>query len=82
MRSDEVEEILKKAMPDATVLVNGENCALEVIVISDLFEGWSPVKRQKLVYSHLSSLIIDGALHALSMRTWTVDEWRQRSVAS
>ena len=44
------------------------------LVVSEAFEGRSPLERQRLVYGALASEM--GALiHALSMRTFTPAEW-------
>jgi len=45
------------------------------VLVSELFEGLSRVKRQQLVYGLLADEM-GPEIHALSMRTLTPAEWR------
>ena len=47
-----------------------------MIAVGDAFEGLSPVKRQQLVYAALSDEIASGALHAISIKTFTPVQWQ------
>ncbi len=49
---------------------------LEAIVVSEDFEGVSPVERHRMVYAALGELM-DGPLHALVLRTLTPRAWTQ-----
>lgn len=55
--------------------VEGDGYKYQLTVVSDVFLGKSIVKRQLWVYSHLKDYISSGSLHALSMKTWTENEW-------
>jgi acid stress-induced BolA-like protein IbaG/YrbA len=45
-----------------------------VVVVTSEFEGLSTVKRQQLVYSHLQEAIASGAIHAVTMKTYTPEQ--------
>lgn len=45
-----------------------------VTIVSQRFDGLSPVKRQQLVYAALGGMM-GGEIHALSMQTLTPDKW-------
>lgn len=80
MQSNEVKTFLEKELPDATVIVNGAGCDFQVTVISGVFEEMSAVKRQQTVYAHLGPFITDGSIHAVSMQTFTPQEWAEKPV--
>lgn len=44
--------------------------------MGESFEGLSPVKRQQLIYGALSEEIASGALHAVSIKTYTPAQWQ------
>ncbi len=77
MENSEVEKLIKAGLPDATVRVSGEGCNLEAVVVSPHFEGKLPVARQKLVYAALGDLITSGALHAVTIKAYTPEQWSQ-----
>lgn len=78
MHANEVKALLEAQLSDAEVSVDGEGCDFRLTIVSDLFTGLNPVKRQQLVYSHLNELIASGAIHAVTMTTQTPAE-RQAS---
>ncbi|MCK5893772.1 MAG: BolA/IbaG family iron-sulfur metabolism protein [Endozoicomonadaceae bacterium] len=75
MQAVEVKMRLEERLGDAEIIVSGEGCDFQLTVISDQFSGVLPVKRQQMVYVHLNDLITDGSIHAVSMSTFTRDEW-------
>ena len=46
-----------------------------LIIVSDVFQECSRIQRQQKVYANLQTLFSKG-LHALSMRLYTVEEYR------
>ena len=54
---------------------------MKAIVVSPKFIGLTRVKRQQLVYKALGSLFDEG-LHALSLTTFTPDEWNSGARAN
>ncbi len=47
-----------------------------VLIVSDVFEGLSGVKRHQRVYSTLGKDIMDE-IHAFSQQTYTLKEWEE-----
>ena len=45
-----------------------------VIIVSEKFEGLNPIKRHQLVYAAVND-IMNTEIHALSMKTYTPDEF-------
>ncbi len=58
--------------------VGGDGVHFEALIVSNAFEGLSRVKRHQLVYSSLGDRM-KGEIHALSMRTYTPEEWNAQS---
>lgn len=77
MTVDEVKALLVAAIPDAEILVQGEGAKYTVTVVTDRFAGMRPVAKQQLIYAPLNAHIATGEIHAVSMRTFTQEEWRK-----
>ena len=78
MHASEVKQLLEDKIEGAEVIVGGEGCDFTVTVVSDVFSGALPVKRQQMVYTHLNDLIAAGTIHAVTMQTFTTSEWASR----
>lgn len=77
---DQVEAMLKAALPDAQVQVQdltGTRDHYQVIVVSSEFEGKSMVKQHQMVYGAVQEAMSSEAIHALSMKTYTPEAWQQ-----
>ncbi len=77
MNPEDVEKLIKASLPDCEVRVTGDGSHFDAIVISQTFSGKSLIQKQKLVYAAVNSQIASGALHALSIKTYTPEEWQQ-----
>jgi monothiol glutaredoxin len=74
--SSEIENHVQQKIPQAQVIVMGSGCDLEVTVVSEQFSGMTLVKKQQLVLGSLTQPLADGRLHAVSVKTYTPEEWR------
>lgn len=75
MQPEEVKSLLEERTEGCEFYIQGEGCNFQVTAIGDVFEGMSPVKRQQLIYSALSDEIASGALHAITIKTYTPIQW-------
>lgn len=75
----EIESLVKQQLPDAKVLVAGNGCDLEVTAISNQFVGLALVKKQQMVLESLKEPLGNGRLHAVSVKTYTEEEWQTLS---
>ncbi|MYL22743.1 BolA family protein [Vreelandella massiliensis] len=75
MQPSEVKALLESRLDGCQFHIQGEGCNFQVVAVGEVFEGLSPVKRQQLVYSALSDEIASGALHAISIKTYTPAQW-------
>lgn len=75
MQAEEVKRIVESQIVGSQVVTAGEGCNFEITVISEVFAGLSPVKKQQMVYGCLNEQISSGAIHALTIKTYTPDQW-------
>lgn len=76
MQPTEIEQCIVRDLPDAQVLVEGDGAHFTAIVVSSSFIGKSRLQKQQLVYATVKNQLMDGTLHALSIKTFTPDEWQ------
>jgi monothiol glutaredoxin len=76
---DEVKQLVLQGIADATVIVEGQGCDLLITVISAQFTDLSLVKKQQLVLATLKEPLASGKLHAVSVKTYTPEEWQEKS---
>nr|WP_207162203.1 BolA/IbaG family iron-sulfur metabolism protein [Thiocapsa imhoffii] len=67
--------MIRIGLPGATVQVSGDGSHFDAVVISEVFEGLTPIKKQRLVMETVKPQIASGELHALSIKTLTPTQW-------
>ena len=73
--NEEIEKQLKAIDDVSYVKVEGDGYQYQLTIVTDVFLNKSKVARQQWVYAQLKDLITSGKLHALTMKTWTKEEW-------
>lgn len=77
---DQVEAMIKAGLPDAQVTASspdGEH--FEVTVVSSEFTGKRRVQQHQLVYGAVKQAMATEAIHALSLNTFTPEEWATKN---
>lgn len=74
METTQIKELIESGLPGARVAVSGGDGKYETIVVSERFSDMPAVKRHQAVYATVAEHIASGALHALTIRTYTPDE--------
>jgi acid stress-induced BolA-like protein IbaG/YrbA len=77
METEAVAALISAGMPGAEVKVTGDGQHFEAVVVSPEFEGRSPLEKQRLVMATVTSEIRSGELHALSIKTFTPEQWQK-----
>ena len=72
-----IEESIRAGLAVTHLQVSGDGAHFEAVVVSPAFAGLSRVKRHQLVYGTLGARM-GGEIHALSMQTFSPDEWAAR----
>ncbi len=72
----EVEALIGKDYPDAEIAIEGQGCDLSIRVVSERFAGLSMIKQHQGVMATLSEPLASGRLHAVTLKTFTPEQWR------
>ncbi|WP_190600527.1 BolA family protein [Candidatus Vesicomyidisocius sp. SY067_SCS001] len=74
MTLEEIKEKIESGIENSTVIMEGDGCSCSTKVVSPIFEGMSLLARQKMVLAIMNKEIVNGTLHALSIKTCTPKE--------
>ncbi len=77
MDNNEIKAILQQALPLNEVQVTGDGSHFQVIAIGEIFANLSRVKQQQTVYAPLMEYIGDNRIHAVSIKTYTPEQWQR-----
>ncbi|MDH5777576.1 MAG: BolA family transcriptional regulator [Gammaproteobacteria bacterium] len=77
MDPEEVKKLILTGLPGCEVTVTGDGSHFDAVVIGEIFEGKSRVAQQQLVYATVNAQITSGELHALSIKTYTPEDWEK-----
>ncbi|PJC85907.1 BolA family transcriptional regulator [Vibrio sp. HA2012] len=77
MEAAEVKQILDTALVLQEIHVKGDGSQFEIIAVDACFEAMSRVKKQQLIYAPLMEHIQNNDIHALSIKTFTPEEWER-----
>lgn len=76
MQPVEIKRLIEAGLPGSTVEVEGDGRHFNATVVSSAFAGQSMLQQHRMVYATLGNRM-EGAIHALSMRTYTPEQWQQ-----
>ncbi len=76
MTPNEIRQMIETGLAGAEVHVDGDGQHFVARVISDSFAGVSMIKQHRMVYATLGNCM-GGAIHALSIQTYTKDAWEK-----
>ena len=79
MEISEVEARIKEIVPDSEIEVDGAECDFSVTIVSEAFNDLPLMKRQQMILKGFSELLASGALHALTIKAYTLDEWNNKT---
>lgn len=75
MHPETIEQLLRQGLPCEHLTVAGDGHHFEALIVSAEFAGKNRVQRQQRVNAVLRGHFDSGELHALSMKTFTPEEW-------
>lgn len=79
MEVSEIKALIENGLSGVEAKVTGDGSHYEAIVIGECFDGLSMVAQQKLVYATINDHITSGAIHAVSIKTYTPAQWKKAS---
>ncbi|MGB0893926.1 MAG: BolA family protein [Parashewanella sp.] len=80
METKQVEELLRAQLELDELVVTQDGTHYKIIAVADFFGELSPVKRQQAIYAPLSEQIANGTLHALTIKTFTPEQWKREKI--
>jgi len=79
MQPEQVKKMIETALSGAQAFVKSDdNTHFEAIVIYKDFADKSTVQQHRMVYGALGDSIQSNAIHALSLKTYTPQEWETK----
>lgn len=78
MQPETIRNLIRQGMSCTHVEVRGDGRHFEAVVVSSELAGKSRVQRQQRVYQTVRRELDSGELHALSLQTYTPEEWSAR----
>lgn len=78
MRVEEIKDKIEQGISGCEVFVDGDGRHFQVIVVSDAFSSKNMVQQHQLVYQTLGDKVGGDELHALSISTYTNEEWQRQ----
>jgi acid stress-induced BolA-like protein IbaG/YrbA len=75
MTADELKNIISTHLKCDHIVLEGDGQHWYATIVADAFEGKRLIQRHKLVYATLGEKIQTNEVHALSMKTYTPQEW-------
>ena len=78
METERVAQLIRIGLPGAEVQVTGDGSHFAAVVVSPLFAGLTPIKRERLVMETVREQVASGELHALSVKAMTPEQWAVR----
>ena len=79
MNPEDIKKLIEAGIPGAEAFVTGGDGKYEATVVSPDFAGLTMVKQHQKVYGTVNEHIATGALHALTIKTYTPEEWQAQS---
>ena len=67
MEADALKARLSSELSAESVEVSLDGVRAAIVVVADVFEGLSRVKRQQMVYRYLNDSITSGVIHAVTI---------------
>tara|TARA_B100000676_G_scaffold5324_2_gene4912 strand:+ start:2002 stop:2244 length:243 start_codon:yes stop_codon:yes gene_type:complete len=76
MQAEEIKVLIESGLPDCEARVDGDGRHWNAVVVSSAFAGKPMLKQHRLVYAALGDSFDTEALHALSLKTYTPEQWQ------
>lgn len=77
MDVEQIKALINDALNLDELHVSFDGSQCKVIAVSDIFAEMSRVKKQQVIYAPLSEKIKEGAIHAVSIKTFTTEQWQR-----
>lgn len=79
MQPEAIKTLIEEGLTGVEARVTGDGSHFEAVVIGEIFDGMSPLNKQRTVYGTLGDRITSGEIHALSIKAYTPADWEKAS---
>ena len=79
MNAQDVKDLLENQLAECEIRLEVDGSHVNIIAVGNIFEGKRTVQRQQLVYAALQEQIASGVIHAVNMKTFTLEEWQENA---
>lgn len=79
MTAKELQDLIATGLACDHLQVEGDGRHWSAVIVSSAFEGKRLIGRHQMVYRTLGQRMQTDEVHALSMKTYTPDEWAAHS---
>ncbi|QCI25018.1 BolA/IbaG family iron-sulfur metabolism protein [Buchnera aphidicola (Rhopalosiphum padi)] len=79
MNRQKIISILKEKLNLKDIYVTEDNNHYKITAIGNIFKGLTQVKRQQTIYHPLVDMITENKIHAISIKSYTLEEWDKKS---
>lgn len=76
MNPEELKTVIEAAFAGDHVEVSGDGRHFSAVVVSDAFAGKNMIAQHRLVYAALGDRFDTEAVHALTLKTYTPEQWQ------
>ena len=76
MNPEELKKLIEAAFSDGHVEVTGDGRHFSAVVVSQIFVDKNMIAQHRLVYAALGDRFDSQAVHALSLKTYTPEQWQ------
>jgi acid stress-induced BolA-like protein IbaG/YrbA len=77
MQAEQIKVLIEAGLADCQAQVDGDGRHWNAVVVSPAFLGKSMLQQHRQVYAALGDSFDTEALHALSLRTYTPEQWQK-----
>ncbi len=75
MQPEVIRDLIEAGLPESESHVEGDGAHFTAVVVCPAFVGKTRLQKQQMVYDTVKAQLLDGSLHALSIKAFTPDEW-------
>ncbi len=76
MNPEALKKLIEAAFADGHVEVTGDGRHFSAVVVSDAFTGKNMIAQHRLVYAALGDRFDTETVHAMSLKTYTPEQWQ------
>ncbi|WDI78324.1 BolA/IbaG family iron-sulfur metabolism protein [Candidatus Purcelliella pentastirinorum] len=80
MNNSKVKSIILDKISLRELHVSGNEYHMKIIAVGDIFIGLTNVEKQQIIYEPLKDYIINNTIHSISIESYTLEEWSNRSI--